>query len=220
MSNAIPAPLPISWQPKKLASARSGVQVLPDGRLHCWIEHEVLQGITPRMLAWWFRHLEGDMDFEGGRWPRYRVWHPLDHVQVSYARRLPDGQVGVGAQLHIVELLNRNPRYRVDVLSDIVRLDEQGFGHRPRWHGLRMAAMDYRFEAVPGGTRFINSLTIGLASPWARPLNRLVRRFVFDAARADAWILHNIEEVGQLERFLPALYARETAGDSAADRMA
>ncbi|MDZ7865959.1 hypothetical protein [Acidovorax sp.] len=66
---------------------------------------------------------------------------------------------------------------------------------------------------MPDGIRFINSLTIGLASGWARPL---IRRFVFDTARGDAWILHNIEEVGQLERFLPDLYAREAPTDAAA----
>lgn len=204
-----PEPLPIEWAPKPVASARSGVVVLPDGRLRCWIEHDLLHGITPRMLDWWFRHLEGDMDFDGKRLPRYRVWHPRDHVHLSYARRLADGGVGVGAQLHIVEMLGADPRHRVDVLSDIVRLDEHGFGHRPRFHGLRIAAMDYHFEAVPGGTRYVNSLTVGLASPWARPLNGLIRRFVFDTARAHAWIRHNIEEVGQFERFLPALYASE-----------
>ena len=115
----------------------------------------------------------------------------------------------MGAQLHIVEVFGGNPRHRVDALSDIVRLDEQGFGHRPRWHGLRVAAMDYRFEPVAGGTRYVNSLTVGLASPWARPLNALMRRFVFDAERARAWIRHNVEEVGQFERFLPALFASE-----------
>jgi hypothetical protein len=199
----------ISWNPKPVDSARSGIEVLPDGRLRCWIEHDTLRGVTPPMLNWWFQHLEGDMDFEGQRLPRYRVWHPLDHVEVSYVRRLPDGSVGAGAQLHIVEVFGGDPRYRVDAVSDIVRLDEQGFRHRPRWHGLRMAAMDYRFEAVPGGTRYVNSLTVGLASPWARSLNALMRRFVFDRARAKAWIRHNIEEVGQFERFLPALFALE-----------
>ena len=147
------------------------------------------------------------MDFEGQRLSRYRVWHPRDHVAIAYTRRLADGGVGVGAQLHIVEVLGGNPRYRVDTLSDIVRLDEQGFGHRPQWHGLQVAAMDYSFEAVPDGTRYVNSLTIGFASPWARPFNALIRRFVFDVERAQAWIRHNIEEVGQFERFLPALFA-------------
>ncbi|MDO9133249.1 DAPG hydrolase family protein [Hydrogenophaga sp.] len=159
------------------STVRSGVETLPDGRLRCWIEHDTLQGVTPSMLDWWFRHLEGDMDFEGQRLPRYRVWHPVDHIEVTYTQHLADGGVGVGAQLHIVEMFGGNPRHKVDALSDIVRLGEQGFGHRPQWHGLRVAAMDYRFA--------------------------------FDHSRAHAWILHNIEEVGQFERFLPALFARE-----------
>lgn len=201
----------ISWDPKPVESARSGVEVLADGRLRCWIEHDILRGVTPPMLDWWFRHLEGDMDFEGQRLSRYRVWHPRDHIEVSYTRRLADGSVGVGAQLHIVEMFGGNPRHRVDAPSDIVRLDEQGFEHRPQWHGLTAAAMDYRFKAVPGGTHYTNSLTVGIASPWAWPLNLLIRRFVFDAGRAHAWIRHNIEEVGQFERFLPTLFIRETS---------
>ena len=160
------------------------------------------------MLVWWFKHLEGDMLFAGRTLPRYRVWHPRDHVQLHYSRRLPDGSIGVGAQIHLTEMLGADPRYLVDVRSDIVRLDEGGFGHRPRVHGLRLAAMDYRFEAVPGGTRYCNSLTVGLAHAWARPLNALIRRWIFDPSRGLAWVRHNIEEVGQFEAFLPALYTR------------
>lgn len=201
----------IPWNPKPVSSARSGIEVLPDGRLRCWIEHDILHGVTPPMLDWWFRHLEGDMDFAGQRLPRYHVWHPRDHVSVAYTRRLADGSIGVGSQLHIVEMFGGNPRHRVDALSNIVRLDEQGFGHRPQWHGLQVAAMDYSFEAVPGGTRYVNSLTTGFPSAWARPFNGLIRRFVFDTVRAKAWIRHNIEEVGQFESFLPALFAKEVA---------
>lgn len=200
----------ISWNPKPVDSASSGIEVLPDGRLRCWIEHETVRGVTPTMLAWWFRHLEGHMEFEGQRISRYRVWHPRDHIAVSYTRRLADGSIGVGAQLHIIEMFGGNPRHKVNARSDIVRLDERGFGHRPRWFGLQVAAMDYRFAPVPDGTRYVNSLTIGFPSKLAKPFNFLLRRFVFDTARANAWIRHNIEEVGQFERFLPALFASET----------
>lgn len=205
------APLPITWHPKPVDSARSGVDVLPDGRLHCWIEHETVRGVTPAMLLWWFQHLEGEVEYEGLRTERYRIWHPLDHVRVRYARRRPDGGIGPGAVLHITEMLGGRPEYLVDVQSRISRLDLGGFGHRPRLHGLPLAAMDYRFEPVPGGTRYVNSLTVGLASRWARPLNALIRRHAFDEARGRAWVRHHIEEVGQFERFLPALYAAEAA---------
>lgn len=212
----VPRPLPIAWAPKPVGSARSGVERLADGRVHCWIEHQTVRGVTPQMLVWWFQHLEGEFELDGVRAQRYRFWHPLDHVQVHYARRLPDGSVGPGAVLHITEMLGARPEYLVDVKSHIVRLDLGGFGHRPRLHGLPLAAMDYSFEAVPDGTRYRNSLTVGLAHPWARPLNALLRRFAFDEARGRAWIRHNIEEVGQLERFLPQLYAAE--GPAAPER--
>lgn len=202
-------PLAIPWQPKSVDSARWGVDTLPDGRVHCWIEHEVVRGVTPAMLAWWFRHLEGDIDFAGVRAPRYRVWHPRDHVQVHYHRRRPDGSVGPGAVLHLTEMLGARREYLVDVKSPIVRLDEGGFGHRPRLHGLPVAAMDYTFTAVPGGTRYVNSLTVGFKGAWARPLNALIRRLAFDEAHGRAWVRHNVEEVGQFERFLPPLYALE-----------
>ncbi|MBX3637059.1 MAG: hypothetical protein KF683_16950 [Rubrivivax sp.] len=210
-------PLNIPWKPKPLHSAVSGVEVLPDGRMHCWIEHEVLRGVAPRMLAWWFANLEGPMVYAGRRLPRYSVWHPLDHVQVRYARRRRDGTVGVVAVIHLTEMLGGRPDRLVDVHTTIVRLDAGGFAHRPRWFGLQAAAMDYTFEAVAGGTRYRNSLTVGFAGRWARPLNTLIRRFVFDIARGHAWVRHNVEEVGQFEAFLPALFAAETAQGGAAD---
>lgn len=209
-------PLNIPWRPKPLHSARSGVEVLPDGRLRCWIEHGLLRGVTPRMLAWWFAHLEGAVVYAGRRLPRYRVWHPLDHVQVHCARRRPDGTVGVGAVIHLTEMLGGRADRLVDVHTTIVRLDEGGFAHRPHWFGLRAAAMDCRFEAVPGGTRCRSSLTVGFAGRWARPVNALIRRFVFGIAHGHAWVRHDVEEVGQLEAFLPALHAAEEAADAAA----
>jgi hypothetical protein len=204
-----PEPLNIRWNCKSIESARSGVEVLADGRIHCWIEHEVLSGITPQMLVWWFKHLEGDMDYEGGRHNRYRVWHPRDHIAIEYSRRNPDGSIGVGCYIHLTEMLGANPDYLIDVHTLIVKLDEQGFAHRPRFHGLRLAQMDYEFSPTEAGTRYRNSLTVGACGIAGWLLNPLIRRFMFDEARGQAWIKHNIEEVGNFEAFLPQLYAAE-----------
>jgi hypothetical protein len=62
-----------------MSSATFGIDTLPDGRRKLWIKHDVLKNVTPRMLAWWFGNMEGDMEIQGQRVPRYRVWHPLDH---------------------------------------------------------------------------------------------------------------------------------------------
>jgi hypothetical protein len=148
------------------------------------------------------------MEVEGVRHPRYRVWHPRDHVALRYAR-LPPGGAGPGAVFHIHEVLGRDPRFTVDALTDVIRLDDGGFAHRPRLAGLHLAAMDYTFERVAGGTRYRNSLTIGRAfPPGLRWLNRAMVAARFDEAHGRAWLLHNVEEVGNFEFFLPGLFAR------------
>jgi len=211
MKRRVPEPLEIEWTCKPVESARSGLDLLPDGRIHCWIEHDLVRGVTPEMLVWWFKHLEGEMVIDGRRLPRYRVWHPRDHVAIEYARRNPDGSIGVGSVIHLTEMLGANPKYLVDVHTEITKLDEQGFAHRPQMHGVRMAAMDYEFAVAPGGTLYRNSLTVGVRGAMGRLINPLIRRLAFDEARGRAWIRHNIEEVGNLESFLPQLYASRPA---------
>lgn len=206
----MPQPIPVPWSLKPLESAQTGLDVLGDGRLHLWIRHDLLHGVTPRMLVWWFQHMEGDMELEGVRYPRYRVWHPRDHVGFRYAR-LPHGGVAApGARFHIHERFADNPAWEVDVLTDVVRLDEGGFAHRPRFLGgaLRPVAMDYAFTRVPGGTRYENSMTVGFAG---KPrLNAALRSHVMPDDKGRAWLLHNVEEVGSFEHFLPELIRQVT----------
>jgi hypothetical protein len=217
MKRQAPKPLNIPWQCKPIESARSGLEILVDGRIHCWIEHEVLHGVTPQMLVWWFKHLEGNMAYAGQGLPRYRVWHPRDHVAIEYSQRNPDGSIGVGSVIHLTEMLGANPHYLVDVHTEIVKLDEEGFAHRPRFHGFRLAQMDYEFQPTDGGTLYRNSLTVGAQGIVGKILNPLIRTFLFDDARGRAWIKHNIEEVGNFETFLPKLYASEAEGAGPVD---
>jgi hypothetical protein len=211
MNRLPPEPLDVPWICKPVESARSGLEILDDGRLRCWIEHEVLHGITPKMLVWWFQHLEGDMLVDGRLCNRYRVWHPCDHIAIEYSRRNPDGSIGVGCVIHLTEMLGANPDYLVDVHTEITQLDEQGFAHRPRFHGLRLARMDYTFAQTEAGTQYCNSLTVGAEGTIGRLVNPVIRKLFFDEARGNVWIKHNIEEVGNFESFLPQLYASEAS---------
>lgn len=205
-------PLAVPWPMKPLGSARCGTERLADGRISYWIRHDILKGVTPRMLAWWFSHLEGDLLIDGRRVNRYRAWHPYDHVHASYARRLADGSVGPGATIRLREYLGGNSRYEVNVFSDIEKLDEEGFIHNPRLHGVSgLVRMEYRFTRVPEGTLYENRLLIGGASGWRRALSPLMQTLGFNRERGTAWLRHNIEEVGLFEHFLPDLYRQETS---------
>jgi len=208
---AVPEPVVLPWSLKPMGSAEFGADQLPDGRARYWIRHEVLRGVTPRMLAWWFAHLEGDVVVQGRRINRYRLWHPHDHVHASYVKRLPDGSVGPGAVIRLKEMLGGNPAFLVDVSTVIEKLDEEGYIHNPIVHGVPgLARMEYTFRAVPGGTLYENALVIGAAGRRGRWFDPLLHRLAFPPGKGHAWLRHNIEEVGMFENFLPALYAQET----------
>lgn len=209
----IPPPRPVPWKMKPVESASTRFELLPDGRLFLGIRHDVLRGVTPAMLVWWFSNLEGDMVLEGRTLPRYHVWHPVDHIAIRYARRRPDGSIGPGAQIHIREAFAGRPEYLVDAVTTIEKLDETGFIHVRRPGRLDVVRLHYAFTPVSGGTLYENSMTVGLDEPLLRPLfNSLVRPRVFPDDMARAWLKHNIEEVGNFEHFLPALYEASRRG--------
>lgn len=211
----LPRPLHLPFTLKPLSSADTGIERLPDGRTKYWIRHEPVRGVTPSMLVWWFANLEGEITFRGQRYNRYRFWHPRDHYHASYARRRSDGTVGPGAAIRLIEILGRNERFSVDTVTHIERLDEGGYVHNPELLGRTgFVRMEYRFEPSASGTLYENSLTIGAAAPWYKPVRPLVERFAFTEDQGRAWLLHNIEEVGMFEHFLPALHHLET-GDVA-----
>lgn len=204
-------PLGVPWSLKPFGSAESGMRRLDDGRLCWWIRHDVVRGVTPAMLAWWFAHLEGEVEIDGRSVNRYRAWHPYDHVHASYVRRRPDGSIGPGAAIRLREYLGANRRYEVDVVTEIEKLDEEGYIHNPVLHGIRgLARMEYRFTAVAGGTLYENCLIVGGTGGWRRAVTPALQRWLFDEEHGIAWLRHNIEEVGAFEHFLPGLHARET----------
>lgn len=212
----LPEPLPVPFAPKPLGSADTRVEALADGRTSYRIRHDVVRGVTPRMLAWWFANLEGTVAFGGRTYDRYRFWHPRDHVHASYAWRRPDGTVGPGAAIRLVEVLGRDPRFRVDTVSHVKRLDEGGYVHEPEMHGRPgfafrgLVRMEYTFERVPAGTLYENRLIIGSTAPWYPLVRPLVTAFAFSPEQGRAWLRHNVEEVGHFEAFLPGLYRQET----------
>ena len=73
-----------------------------------------------------------------------------------------------------------------------------------------LKSVDSTWRRVPGGTRYENAITIGPTLPRSLAfVQRAIRSVAFDEAHARAWLLHNVEEVGNFEHFLPALYAAE-----------
>jgi hypothetical protein len=204
----LPAPLEFGWRMKPLESAKTTLQYLPDGRILLTISHDILKGITPQMLYWWFTHIAGDMEYQGKSYSRYRVWHPRDHIHWALAKPGPNGKAEAGAVFHIVEAFGRNPSYYIDVHEVVEKLDETGIRLSNRRAGFEVSNLEHTFTPVSGGTLYRSRMTVGAEHPLVRTLlNRYVRPRIFPEAMARAWLKHNIEEVGNFEFFLPDLYA-------------
>lgn len=173
------------------------------------IEHDLVAGVTPTMLDWWFRHIGGDVVVDGRRYDRYRVWHPRDHIAWHLVGGDPE-HVGVGARFRIVEAFDRNPAWLVDSVEVVTKLDDTGIRLERSMIGSTVFSLEHWFVPAEGGTRYRSRMELGADTRFGRLLfDRIVRPMVFGVPMAHAWLKHNVEEVGNLERFLPELYARE-----------
>lgn len=208
----LPPPRQFGWQMKPLESAYSRFQVLPYGSYEAYIEHDIIKGCTPEMIEWWFRHIGGDMKYQGQHYPRYLVWHPTDHIRWSLERPAVDGSVGTGARFRIVEAFDRNPHWLIDTVEEVVKLDATGICLRKQVMGVEVPRLEHRFITHPLGTQYISRLRVGAESLLGKHIvNPLIHRFIMMEAMMHAWLKHNIEEVGNFEYFLPALYQKEQA---------
>ncbi len=205
----IPAPLKVPWTMKSVDTAETTVSRLPDGRTQYAIKHDLLRGVTPRMIVWYLNHMTDLITVAGETVQRYRMWHPRDHISLTYLKPALDGRnFGKGAQVRIQEAFNAEPRYRINIKANVEFLDETGFAHVETVAGLTIARVDYTFTETDEGTLYEDVLTAGCPGrgPLARFINYVIQPRVFPERRGLAWIRHNVEEVGNFEFFLPEMY--------------
>jgi len=195
---------------KPLSSAKIAEHTLSDGRMALQIEHDLLRGVTPAMLVWWWRNIEGDMVLKGRTYARYLVWHPIDHIHFAVMDRMPDGSVDVGSTFHLVEALGADMRNLLDVMLRLAQLDETGA--RVELHVLGRTVMQIQGKFLPQdeGTQLVTTMTLGRESAFGGRLglNQLLIDWFFPAERRQAWLKHSVEEIGNLQFFLPTLYDR------------
>lgn len=179
------------------------------GHLVLTIEHDLVRGVTPTMLDWWFRHIAGEVRIGDRTYSRYRVWHPRDHIDWQLVVGDPN-RVGVGARFRIVEAFDRNPDWLVDSVELVSKLDETGIRLERSILGSTIFSLEHWFVPTDGGTRYRSRMELGADTLFGRVLfNRVVRPRIFPDVMGRAWLKHNVEEVGNFEHFLPELYAAE-----------
>ncbi len=193
---------------KPVSTAKTTQSTLASGQLALTIEHDVIRGVTPPMLRWWFENLGHTMSYKGQTYPRYLLWHPRDHIHWELAARAPGGGTGKGASFRIVEAFGANPDYYVDSTEYVEKLDDEGISLVRRELGSEIFRLEHRFGASPLGATYRSRMVVGASAGLIRPLfNRVVRPRIFSDAMGTAWLLHNVEEVSMFENILPGLYA-------------
>lgn len=175
------------------------------------VRHAELAGITPEMLLWWYGHIEGDMPYAGSTWPRFLVWHPLDHI--SYEVLEPDvsRRIRPGTRVRLRQVFQRDPRRLIDIIVEVEALAADCVVVHMQVAGEDVMRIIYELHAVARGTRYVTRMEIGVTGlPAALGLNALVRRRVLRGAMAHVWARHHVEEIGNLPNFLPELWAAES----------
>ncbi|HMB23779.1 MAG TPA: hypothetical protein VKP08_13140 [Anaerolineales bacterium] len=219
-------PLSFNWEMKPLSSARTDIRVLANGQFELTISHDVIKGVTPAMLHWWFSRIDTIMEYQGQMYPRYRVWHPFDHIYYQDLSHAPDGTGSAGTRRHIVEAFGADTRYLTNIIDRVVHLDDKGILLSTEQCGISIglgsmlmpvplgfSSLEHQFIPVSNGTRYESRLLIGVDSAMGkRFFNPVVRPLFIGYEMARAWLKHNVEEVGNFEFFLPALYARYNDG--------
>ena len=214
----LPSPRKLPWPLKPVESGRTSLSYDEHGRMVMRIHHDLLKGVSPEMVAWWFGNIGGDMDVEGVRLNRYLVWHPLDHIHWQLAHPGPDGRASVGAKFRIVEAFGRTPDFYIDVIDTVTRPDRTGITLASYKFGLQISCLNHDFIAADGDTQYVSTLTIGTDLRWLSVgLNPLLHRAFFTEEMGHAWLRHNVEEVGLLEHIIPRIYLRGEPTEVPAD---
>ena len=202
-------PRHIPWSLPDATQAVTAHEVLPDGRIHLTIEHRPLPGVTPAMLAWWYRVLPlGQVEFDGAVRPLYHLFHPTEHGRIWIEEPAADGRPGVGAGGVVARFEWFGP-FDSEGAARVIELSPSRFVTRPKLAGVSVGEIRHTFGASPKGALYSVDTIIGVDWPVVGPwVNSFLRRSTFSEPMLREWERHQVEEVGLLPHFLPALYAQ------------
>ncbi len=205
---------------RDVSSARTHFGRRVDGRLEARIAHSPLRGVRSEMLVWWFENfpdgpeaIEEDLSTRktarvGDRdVPLYWLWHPIDHFMVQITRSAPMGAPGLseGARATLKETLVET----VELHALIDGMSRDGVHLTLKRGPFRVGDLRHTFVDTAEGLEYRSRLIAGSTLPIIGGiLNFFVNRFLFTPAVMERWLQHNVEEVGNFEVFLPALYAQ------------
>lgn len=206
----LPPERDFGWKMKPLDSAKTSFITDNNGVFKLTIEHDIINGVTPKMLLWWFQNIGGEMTYQGKAYPKYLVWHPGDHIRWSLAKTSSYKNIGVGSYFRIVEAFDRNMEFLVDSTEFVEKLDKTGIRLIKKVGGTKVFSLQHDFIKDGNSTIYKSEMFVGTNKKLiGKIFNYGIRPLFFSKQMATAWLKHNIEEVGNFEFFLPELFDKE-----------
>jgi hypothetical protein len=206
----LPDPLDFGWEMKSLTSAETSFIIDEQGVFKLNIIHDLIKDVTPTMLLWWFKNIAGNMEYKGNIYRKYSVWHPKDHIHWELVCPGKYEKVGVGAKFKIVEAFGRDKKNLINSIEIVEKLDETGIRLVKRIFGIEIFSLQHDFQSIGNNTLYKSEMIVGTHKfPMNIIFNLYIKPQLFTEEMGNAWLKHNIEEVGNFEYFLPDLYEKE-----------
>ena len=201
------------WTLKTLSSAHTEINNLPSGQIEFIIHHEKINGITIEMLQWWFQKFPYLTVIKSGqKYTSYDLWHPFDHIAVTVDQE--KSIVEQGDTININECFQRNSVNYLNEKAIIFYFQKDGFGMQRKLFGKTIMQLLHKFEQVDGGVLYKSRMILGLENGFLKFIvNKYIIPKKFGQLKANAWLRHNVEEVGCFENFLSDLYVRRNQGN-------
>lgn len=207
-------PRDLPWQLADDRHAETGWRLDDQGRIHAWVEHYFLDGISPDMLAWFYQQLPiSTVTYRDQIMPLYHVFHPSEHGRLRVLVPADNGErgMGVGALIEREEWFGP---YDSRGTARLTAFSEAGMVAVPELAGLAIGRVQHRFRSERDGTAYRVDAIIGTDLPLLGvAINYYLRTRVFHPAMLAQWQRHQVEEVASLPFFLPALYAQRGRGN-------
>jgi hypothetical protein len=198
--------VPVAFTMKAASTAHTSLSSLPDGRVRFRIEHDLIRGVTPEMLMWFYENFPtAEVEVGGVVYPLYRIWHPSDHISAEVISAAPSGRPGLseGAKVHIREFVGDAV---LDIIGTVDRRDAGGTRLLRFLGPLEFGRLEHDFQATDEGVRVISTGTLGSTAPVLGSLLNFASRRFASEERMKPMFRHMIEEFGNFEFFLRDLW--------------
>lgn len=207
-------PRDLPWELPDYRGADTGWHIDERGRIHAYVEHFFLEGISPAMVAWFYQKLPiSTVEYRGRRMPLYHIFHPSEHGRLRVVEPASSGRRGMAAGA-LIEREEWFGPYDSRGAARLETFSDTGMVAVPEVAGLGFGRVQHRLRAEGDGTAYRVDAVIGSDLPvLGVAINYYLRTRVFHPAMMTQWQRHQVEEVASLQFFLPELYAQRGGGN-------